>query len=181
MPRFRLVARWLSLGASLGLSGLGCGDPSGTLPEGQPFDAVSGYSGVPTMQPGVDCQICHAGAGRASARVWSVAGTVFAAPDAGTDQGLGGVQVLVTDSKGKQLTLTSNAAGNFYTAEPLADLVDIEVQRGKWRLSMNLATVGGGALALVGSCNRCHVETGAPGAATLGVAGAPGRLFVPGP
>jgi hypothetical protein len=156
----------------------GCGDPTGTLPEGQPFDAISGYSGSPVMNPGDDCLSCHVQGGLASGRPWTLAGTVFPAVDASPDAGLAQAQILVTDANGKQLTLLSNAAGNFYTAEPLADLVDIEIQKGDRRMIMQTSVVGGGALQLVGSCNSCHLVSATPGA-TLGLNGAPGRLFVP--
>jgi hypothetical protein len=87
--------------------------------------------------------------------------------------------VLLTDVNGKTLALRSNAAGNFYTSESLGALRRIEIQRGNHRLAMNLDVSGGGALDLVGSCNRCHTVAGK--AAPLGIGGAPGRLFVPDP
>jgi hypothetical protein len=130
------------------------------------------------MNPGIDCLSCHAAGGLASARPWTLAGTVF--PSATADAGVPGAQILVTDVNGKRLTLLSNAAGNFYTAEPLGDLTDIEVQNGSHRLSMQLGVIGTGALQLVGSCNRCH-QIAANAGPTLGVSGAPGRLFVPAP
>jgi hypothetical protein len=159
----------------------GCGSNSGTLPQGQPFDDIAGFSGIPTMQPGADCLSCHSARGLASARAWTVAGTVFPALDAGPNQGVQGVQILIQDSAGKRLTLTSNAAGNFYTAEPLADLVDIEVQNATHRLRMPLSVIGGGSLSQVGSCNRCHLDLPASTGPLLGQQGAPGRLFIPSP
>jgi hypothetical protein len=133
------------------------------------------------MNPGADCLLCHTtlnDGGLASYRPWTLAGTVFTALDAQVDAGLPLAQVMVTDSTGKQLTMLSNAAGNFYTAEPLADLVDIEIQKGDQRMIMQTSVVGG-SLALVGSCNRCHQDTGNTASPTLGILGAPGRLFVP--
>lgn len=159
--------------------GLGCGDTSGALPEGQPLDEIAGFSGLPTMQPGVDCLSCHAAGGRAAERPWTVAGTVFPSVDAGLSSGLEGAQVLLTDTAGRQLTLTTNAAGNFYTAEALADLADVQIQRGQRRVRMELPAVGGGSLLLLGSCNRCHQDQPKAGAPVLGIQGAPGRLFVP--
>jgi hypothetical protein len=130
------------------------------------------------MNPGDDCLVCHLSNGLASGRPWTLAGTVYPTADASPDAGLALAQILITDSTGKQLTLVSNAAGNFYTAEPLADLVDIEVQNGGHRLVMQTSVVGSGALELLGSCNSCHQLSSTPGT-TLGVNGAPGRLFVP--
>ena len=158
-----------------------CGDSSGTLPEGQPFDDVAGLSGIPTMQPGADCLSCHVAGGLASARPWTVAGTVFPSRAAAATQGVEGVEVLVTDANGKQLTLRSNGAGNFYTAESLADLVDIQVQNQTRRMRMDLSVVGGGSLRQVGSCNRCHLDAPSGLSPTLGQQGAPGRLFIPAP
>jgi hypothetical protein len=173
----------------LALSLVGCGDTNGTLPEGQPFDSIAGFSGSPIMNPGDDCLSCHspsplpdAGADAvqplASGRPWTVAGTIYPTVDSLADGGLGLASIMVTDVTGRQLTLTSNAAGNFYTAEPLADLASIEVQNGGHRMVMQLSVVGSGALELVGSCNMCHQISATPGP-TLGAFGAPGRLFIP--
>ena len=111
----------------------------------------------------------------------SVAGTVFPSRAAAATQGVEGVEVLVTDANGKQLTLRSNGAGNFYTAESLADLVDIQVQNQTRRMRMDLSVVGGGSLRQVGSCNRCHLDAPSGLSPTLGQQGAPGRLFIPAP
>jgi hypothetical protein len=156
-----------------------CGNQSGTLPEGDPFDQIAGQSGLPTMSPGSSCLVCHVNNGLATDRPWSVAGTVFGSPSSGLDGGVSGASILLTDSHGKQITLISNVAGNFYTGESFANLVDVEVQLGNQRLTMTLAD-GGVSLATISDCNRCHQLSGSPGASgPLGVAGAPGELFVP--
>ncbi len=168
------------MAGALALCFMGCGDPTGTVPEGQPFDSISGFSGSPTMNPGDDCLSCHhSDGGLASGRPWTLAGTVYPAANALADGGLGGAKILVTDVNGNQLTLSSNAAGNFYTAEPLADLAQIEVQNGDRRMIMQLSVVGSGSLELVGSCNMCHTNDPYSGDPGLGLYGAPGRLFVP--
>ena len=131
------------------------------------------------MNPGSSCLICHVSGGLATDRPWSVAGTVFGSPASGLDGGLSGVQILLTDSHGKQITIISNVAGNFYTGETFADLVDVEVQLGSQRLAMTLGD-GGASPSAIGDCNRCHQLSTSPGASgPLGVAGAPGELFVP--
>lgn len=168
------------LAAALALCAVACGDPTGTLPEGQPFDAIAGFSGTPVMNPGSDCLVCHSQSGNASYRPWTVAGTVYAAALAPPDAGLAGATVLLTDVNGKQLALTTNAAGNFYTAESLGDLKDIELQAGEHRMVMQTSVVGGGSLATLGSCNRCHQDAVQQGV-ILGISGAPGRLFIPAP
>jgi len=155
----------------LSLALAGCGDTSGSLPAGDPLDQIGGFSGVPSMNPGVDCMSCHAPGANASDRPWTVAGTVFAFPGDLPDAGVEGAEILLTDVTGKKLTLHSNGAGNFYTIESLGALTDVEVQRGGRRMVMNLAVFDGGALSVVGSCNHCHQPRG--------ISGAPGRVFVP--
>ncbi len=157
--------------ALLLLSAAACGNPTGLGPA-SPLDVVSGWSGVPTMSPGQDCLICHAPGLRAAYRPWTVAGTVYQSPTDPADAGIAGALVLLTDAAGKSLTLVSNAAGNFYTEEPLQfPLSHLEVDRDGVRMAMNLdpALVP----SAVGSCNRCHSEPA--------VFNAPGRLFVGSP
>ncbi|MHB1845934.1 MAG: hypothetical protein ACYCWW_13995 [Deltaproteobacteria bacterium] len=155
--------------ACLALFFAACGNPTGY---GAPsaFDAVSGYAGTPAMDPGQNCMICHAANLRAATRPWTVAGTVYGSATAAVDAGVPDALVLVTDGAGKSLTLVSNAAGNFYTDEPLQfPLSRLEVDRGGVRMAMNLSS------SLVppalGSCNQCHAQPSA--------FNAPGRLFVP--
>ncbi len=113
------------------------------------------------MRPGSDCLHCHGG-GRA--QTWSMAGTLFGNPDATTGAGLEGASVLVTDADGRTLTLHTNAAGNFYTAESLTFPVRVEVQKDGIGVAMNQA-------APHGDCNGCHGDPPANDA--------PGRLFLP--
>ena len=75
----------------------------------------------PEMRAGEDCLSCHgSGTGLEQGRTWSVAGTAFNSFSAGPEEGVGGVEVRLTDKNGRELSLTSNRAGNFYSAEPLA-------------------------------------------------------------
>jgi hypothetical protein len=153
------------------LATFGCGDPSGNLPSGDPLDQIAGFSGRPTMNPGLDCASCHSPTGRAHDRLWTVSGTVFSDSNVDADAGVAEAYVLITDVNGKQLTLRTNEVGNFYTSEPLGALTDVEVQRGPRRLIMNLAVFDGGDLSVIGSCNHCHQNPG--------INGAPGRIFIP--
>ena len=143
----------------------GCGDQSGMSPD--PV-RIAGFSGIPTMNPGQDCMTCHAAGLNAYRLPWTVAGTVYADPDAGADTGIAGAEVLLTDNDGKQITMVTNAAGNFYTSEPLSTgpYRDVQIQRGSKRLRMNLTVQ-----AAVGDCNLCHTLPPQNGAA--------GRLFIP--
>ncbi len=159
---------------------------SGTGPLGEPLDELAGFAGTPVMQPGADCTHCHAADGVASDRQWTIAGTVFGSatgcnkfsPDSGTgcEGGVEGVQVLVTDDQGQTLTLTSNAAGNFYTDEPIGPLTSVMIQKGKRRMIMNVGAAGG--VGNPASCNYCHTVEN-PGTPAPGNYGTPGSLFIP--
>jgi hypothetical protein len=107
-----------------------------------------GDEGNALMRPGEDCLAsgCHSAS---SKRPLTVAGTVF--PDFGSSasSGLSGVSVVITDSNGAQTTLTTNAAGNFYTAKAMAlPLESVYLVRDGRRTDM--------AAAPEGSCASCH-------------------------
>jgi hypothetical protein len=117
----------------------------------------------PIMRPGENCLRCHDGA---RARNWTLAGTVFPSSAAAADQGVEGVPVTVTDSRSRQLTLSTNGAGNFYTAEGLVPpfLVEIAYQ-GQGRTASMVQQQQSGA------CNACHTDPPQNGA--------PGRIYTP--
>ncbi len=115
----------------------------------------------PAMRPGDDCLSCHNGA---DAPAWTVAGTVFSDPNASVAAGEEGAEVIVTDAQNRTITLKSNSAGNFYTAEALAFPLAVKIQRGSYVMEMGEAPASG-------SCNSCHTVPAQDGA--------PGRLFVP--
>lgn len=105
-----------------------------------------------TMRPGENCLAsgCHSGQ-------FSVAGTVFATPNATASEGLANVTVLVTDANGVVDTLTSNAAGNFYSRAALAlPLRSVAVVRDGVRTPM--------AGRPDGACASCHALGSATGA-----------------
>ena len=65
------------------------------------------------------------------------------------------IQGTVTDTQGgvipgAKLTLTSNAAGNFYATQPVAFPATVWLQKG---------ALGGGMTAPAGSCNACHTPS----------------------
>jgi len=106
------------------------------------------------MAPGQNCQACHG--------TFTVSGTVFGSASADTGSGLAGISVILTDANQVDTTLTTNAAGNFFTGAPLAlPLRKAAVVRNGQRTEMSAAPEG--------ACNRCHTlpPTG----------GAPGRLY----
>src|SRR5271167_4544508 len=87
-----------------------------------------------SMAPGQDCAVCHE---------FTVAGTVFDS----SGHGVGAITVSVGE-----VTLTSNAAGNFYTTSSLT-----------FPASVHLAGVGVAKSMMSaspdGRCNRCHGVT----------------------
>lgn len=115
----------------------------------------------PLMNPGDDCLSCHGGGEGGG---FSIAGTAYADPHANADAGVDGVKIWVTDATGKVTTLTSNAAGNFYTSQHVQPPLSVEVERSGQTIAMS-RTVSTGA------CNACHNVPGADGA--------PGRLYAP--
>jgi len=76
---------------------------------GQDADSSAEYTG-PLMRPGEDCLSCHSeGAGR-GAPIWSLGGTVSGHADAAADEGIAGVDVVISDAAGGLLLkLTTNA------------------------------------------------------------------------
>jgi hypothetical protein len=114
------------------------------------------------MHPGRACLSCHTASGGPS---FSVAGTVYpASHDEDDCNGVAGVQIVLTDANGQTETLTSNAAGNFHLASPLAAPLSVKLVNGGKERVMT-------AHAPSGDCNSCHTQAGA--------SGAPGRLLAP--
>ena len=91
----------------------------------------TGTSGGPLMDPGSDCTSCHS---------FAVAGTAFERSGSGAE----GVEVAVGG-----ITLTSNAAGNFFSAASPVFPAHVEVRRGGVAAAM-------ASSAPHGACNRCH-------------------------
>jgi hypothetical protein len=103
-----------------------------------------------------NCLACHGS--------FRVAGTVFGSATADSGSGLAGVTVIITDANQVDTTLTTNAAGNFFTTAPLTlPLKKAVVQRNGTRTEM--------AGPPMGDCNRCHTLPAAGGAS--------GRIHLP--
>ena len=117
--------------------------------------------GNPQMQAGNDCMSCHNGT---LARAWTAAGTLYADPQSGQDGGVSGAQVFIQDAAGQSFTLTTNGAGNFYTAEQLKFPIKVQAELNGRRMAMVSSPPSG-------SCNTCHSVPSSQDA--------PGRLFVP--
>jgi hypothetical protein len=129
------MTRGLVCGVVIGLALSGCGG-----------------EGSPTMRPGEDCLTCHSSGDHA----FTLAGTVFGDASAATSSGSSGVTVAVTDKNGTRVTLTSNAAGNFYTSQALVFPVSVEVRSGTAVAQMFTSATKGG-------CNGCHAASGSIG------------------
>jgi hypothetical protein len=114
----------------------------------------------PLMLPGEDCMNCHGGAAAKAvdAPVWTIAGTVYAAPDADPSDGVDDALVHVSDAAGVTFTLKTNRAGNFYSAESVVFPLEACVEReGVTRCMQNVVQ---------GGCNGCHTipsQNHAPG------------------
>jgi len=148
------MLRWLLACLALGASLAACGSAE---PEGE-------YTG-PLMRPGQDCLSCHSdGAGR-GAPTWSAGGTVYAKADAQPDEGVPGVDVLISAPDGTLLQkLVTNEAGNFYTPAPLPPGFKVALEYLGERIDMPCPPPAG-------LCNACHNNPP--------IGSAPGRVYIP--
>ncbi len=111
------------------------------------------------MLPGRDCLACHQAGSQAGDLPWTAAGTVYGSPTSTCNTGgLDGVKVELADESRKVLiTLTTNRAGNFFTAEKL--LYQAMIARvskdGKIKEMTQPVTTG--------NCASCHRPGGAAG------------------
>jgi hypothetical protein len=99
--------------------------------------------GHATMAPGEDCMRsgCHGN--------FTVEGTVFPRATSSASAGLTNASVVVTDANSAQTTLTSNAAGNFYTSKTMVlPLQAAYVLRNGTRTDMSGTPAG--------ACTSCH-------------------------
>lgn len=145
-PKKSFRCRPLPLGLSL-LALAACGQNTGNIagtPPGQlgglaSCDAIAGAGGGedsggqtgPLMRPGQNCLCCHS---------FTAAGTVFTSSGAGAN----GVTVSIGG-----LTLTTNAAGNFFTSAPITFPASVSVQSANGLRAMPMQAPGG-------ACSSCH-------------------------
>jgi hypothetical protein len=116
---------------------------------------------------GDECVGCHRPGKKAAEWPFTAGGTTYGTPTDGASPGLGGVLVTLTDAGGKVVTLRSNRAGNFWTAEKLTFPVAVVVRR---EGSERRREVARGPCS-AGTCNGCHTVPPQNGA--------PGRLWAP--
>lgn len=68
-----------------------------------------------SMQPGVACRSCHVVFGQASSYDFDISGTVYpTAHEPDQCNGIGSMNVVITDANGTDHTLAVNSVGNFY-------------------------------------------------------------------
>lgn len=109
----------------------------------------------PMMDPGEDCLECHGG-GAADAPAWTAAGTF----------GGEGRHVSILDANGRSVTLRTNRAGNFYTAEPLAYPLTVAIDGEEMPYPVPAPSTPAGTCLEPGlccagrvcGCNDCHGE-----------------------
>jgi hypothetical protein len=100
----------------------------------------------PNMRPGSNCLSCHSGGGEAPA--FTAAGTVYGAGNAAADTGVTGAVVTLTGSgSGQVVTLTTNAAGNFFTGRALTPPIAVSIALGGQTAAMSGPS---------GACASCH-------------------------
>lgn len=131
--------------------------------ENEPF----GFATGPLMKPGDNCLRCHRTERTEypSAPPWTAAGTVFPGPDSPTSDGMSGVQVILSDAEGNAVvTLTTNAAGNFYTSQALPEGFRVALEYEGERIAMPCAPP-------LGNCGACHNMPA--------IGGTKGRVFIP--
>ncbi|GEJ59329.1 hypothetical protein [Anaeromyxobacter diazotrophicus] len=116
---------------------------------------------------GEECVGCHTPGKKAGRWPFTAGGTVYRTAGDDPAPGLEGVQVTIEDARGKVVRLSTNRAGNFWTSEPLAFPVAVELQR---EGAERKASVRRGPCAS-GECDACHARPGKHGA--------PGRLYAP--
>lgn len=111
----------------------------------------------PLMRAGDNCLACH-GEGRSGSSVkWSFGGTVYPARKSGLDEGVGGATIVLKDANGKEVRVTANSVGNFWSEVPLKAPFDVQIEQGGKVRKMPIP-------APAGSCNACHAASPLGGA-----------------
>ena len=169
-------------GTPMGAGGGGAdGGPDAGIPVIDPFASApicasnrmwsSGNRGSSSMNPGLACISCHSSGHDPR---YAIAGTLY--PTAhepglcdGVNGGTIGVQIVIVGANGQSVTVTPNAAGNFYWSGSLAAPYKAKVvYMGRERAMIEAQTSG--------DCNNCHTQDGAMPSSTMK---APGRILLP--
>lgn len=103
---------------------------------------------------GQRCVTCHREDGQASDHPFVLGGTIFAQPS--RDVGVGGVEVLLTDSDGSKFIAKTNCVGNFFVKTdewtPHYPII-VDIQKNGVRRSMQ------SPIGREGDCAACHRTT----------------------
>ncbi len=123
---------------------------------------TGGNEESPNMHPGGNCIDCHS---KGEGPSFQIAGTVYdSLLQADECYGSQGAQVVITDAKGKVVTMNLTESGNFFTEGGLTMPYTAKVLRdGKESKMLSPQSNG--------DCNTCHTATGKDGA--------PGRVKAP--
>jgi hypothetical protein len=150
------------LPALLATALLGCEDPTRALAVAGLGPELEGVPLGPLHRPGQPCLTCHDGA---TARAFSVAGTVFHALD--TDSPSPGALVRLADDAGGRFVAATNCAGNFFiTPEDFTPSHPLWVSLKFGALDIAMDS----PISVDGSCAGCHTTTPGPRS--------PGRVYV---
>ena len=102
---------------------------------------------------GEACASCHKPDGKAPRALFTVGGTIFRSSDGEPrETGAGGVAIELIDAAGRRVALTSNAAGNFWSKDPVSFPVQVSVRT----LPEGAPRVGPPGRCAHGDCNQCH-------------------------
>jgi len=110
------------------------------------------YDGDALHRPGQPCLLCHGADAPRPEPAFEIAGTVYDEIDSLEDEGVGGVLVIITDADGVELVVTTNSAGNFYSARQLEFPLTVSIRRGDVVSTMQTLIWRNG------SCAHCHGE-----------------------
>jgi hypothetical protein len=161
-PRGLLARTGLLAVLLVAASPLACGDPVKDLAVEALGPEAPGVPEGPLHRPGQPCLVCHDGA---TARAYSVAGTVYLAPDA--EEPAAGTSVHLIDAEGQRFTAVTNCAGNFFLQPGELDPIYpvwTALRAGTWQIAMESPIHG------EGSCAGCHGLAPGPSSA--------GRVYV---
>ena len=162
MDRRSATSRTPLVTALLATALLGCEDPTRALAVTGLGPERDGVPRGPLHRPSQPCLTCHDGA---TARAFSVAGTVFHALD--TDSPRPGALVRLADDRGGRFVAATNCAGNFFVAPE-----DFTPSHPLW-VSLRVGTreiAMESPISAEGSCAGCHATTSGPRS--------PGRVYV---
>jgi mono/diheme cytochrome c family protein len=171
-------SNWVAAGTPQGgtCTNLPDGGGGGTNNTNTPPVCTSGKQGTTgqngSMDPGRACLACHQQQGGPR---FAVGGTVYpTAHEPDQCVGIGGLNVVITDSAGTVTTLPVQSSGNFCSSSKCGAPSGLSIVPPFSAKLVNPSTGATRAMAgtiTAGDCNGCHTQNGANGA--------PGRIFAP--